>query len=222
MAELEQRATLVSVLESENNTASVPAVISTMQAMYTLIEEIHLATDRTEELEINAKPLQPGSLEIVIELTATAMALWQGQGLVDWVLIIAKQFLGLKSLLGGQKYRITRDNNVVSGEGGTINVYSQTAVLLQPRNIANLQFQKAFRDVAADSRIEGFRAERADTGDSLIKLPREQFHAFNIPKGIVDDSLSREFVRENVRLRIRIAAFDERLRWRFVHDGKLI
>jgi len=222
MAELEQRATLVTVLESESNSASVPAVISTMQAMYTLIEEIHLATDRTQELEINAKPLQPGSLEIAIELAATAVALWQGQALVEWVLIIAKQFLGTKTILGGRTYRISGDNNIVQEEGGTTNIYSQTAILLGPHNAANRQFQTAFRNVSADPRIDGFRVNRAETGDSLIELPRGQFQAFSIPKGIVDESPSREFIRKNERLRIRSAAFDEKLRWRFVHDGKLI
>lgn len=222
MFELEQRATLVSVLESEDNTASVPAVISTMQAMYTLIEEIHLAIDRTQDLEVNARPLQPGSLEILIEFAAITTALFQGQGLVDWILIISKQFLDLKKLLGGQKYVITGDNNVVFGEGNTFNVHPQTAALLGPRNIANRQLQEAFRNISADPKIEGFCVNRAETGDSLIELPREQFSAFNIPKGIVEDVPSREFVRERVRLRIRSASFDESLRWRFVHDGKLM
>ena len=107
MPEHEQRATLVSVLESEKSSASVPAVISTMQAMYTLIEEIHLTVDRTQDLEVNAKPLQPGSLEILIEFASMATALLQGQGLVDWILIIAKQFFDLKKLLSGNKYVIT-------------------------------------------------------------------------------------------------------------------
>ena len=222
MAELERRATLVSVLESENNTASVPAVISTMQAMYTLIEEIHLAVDRTQELEVNAKPLQPGSLEIFIEFASMTTALLQGQGLVDWILIIARQFFDLKKLLGGDKYVISGDNNIVYGDGSTVNVHTPTTVLMSPSNAANKQLQAAFRNVSADPRIEGFRVERAETGSSLIDLPRGEFQAFNIPKGIVDESPSREFVREKARLRIRSSAFDETLRWRFVHDGKLM
>jgi len=222
MSELVQRATLVTVLKSEDNTASVPAVISTMQAIYTLIEEIHLLVDQKEKLGVYAKPFQSGSLDIPVELVTTAVTLWQGQGLIDWVLIIAKQFFDLKKLLGGQKYQITGDNNIVFGEHNTINVYPQTAELLRPSNSANLQLQKAFREVSADPKIDGFRINRVETGDSLIELPREQFRAFNIPKGIVEEGPSREFVRERMRLRIRSAAFDEKLHWRFAHDGKLM
>ena len=222
MAESLQRATLVTVLESEDNTAGVPAVVSTMQAVYTLIEEIHLLVGREEKLNVYAKPFQPGSLEIPIELAAIAAALWQGQGLVDWILIIAKQYLNLKKLLGGQKYQITGDNNIVFAEGNTINVYHQTAELLRPHNAANRQFQEAFRRVSADPKIDGFRLNHTETGDRLIELRREQFHAFNIPKGIIEEGPSREFVRERIRLRIRSAAFDEKLHWRFAYDGKLI
>jgi|GEM_PF-6149000 len=223
MSELVQRATLVTVLESKDNTASVPAVVSTMQAIYTLIEEIHLLVDQEGKLGVYAKPLQPGSLKIPIELVAAAVSLWQGQGLIDLVLVIAKQFLDLKKLLGGEKYQITGDNNIIIlGDGTRINVYLQTAELLRPSNSANLQLQKAFREVSADPKIDGFRINREETGDSLIELPREQFRAFNIPKGIVEEGPSREFVRERMRLRIRSAAFDEKLHWRFAHDGKLM
>ena len=86
--------------------------------------------------------------------------------MANWVLIIAKQYLGVKSLLGGQKYRITGDNNVVSGEGSTINVYPQTAVLLQPHNIANLQFQKHFVMLL---RIVGLRGS-AQSGRTQVTL----------------------------------------------------
>jgi hypothetical protein len=193
-----------------------------MQAMYVLVEEIHLGIDRKQDLEINAKPLQSGSLEIAIELASMGAALLQGQGLIDWILVIAKQYFGLKRLLGGQKYIISGDNNIVFGDGSTVNVHPQTSVLLDPRNAANRELQTAFRSVSSDPKIEGFHVDRAETGDSLIRLSREQFRAFDIPKGIVDESPSQEFVRRNVRLRIRSAAFDERLRWRFVHDGKLV
>lgn len=191
-----------------------------MQAMYCLIEEIHVAVDGSQALEINARPLREGSLEIHIELAALAMALWHGQGLVDLIVLVARQFLDLKKRLNGAKYYLPGDNNVVYGEGSTINVYPQTAVLLAPDNVANRQLQTAFRAISADPRVDGVRVQEAETGESLVRVEREQFGAFRIPKGIGEEALRNEKVIRNAHLRIRSAAFDEKLCWRFVHEGR--
>jgi len=222
MTETLQRATLLTTLESSGNSANVLSVITAMQAMHCLIEEAHAAIDIAQELHIRAKPFQPGSFGIPIEIAATAVALWQGQGLLDWILMIAKQYLSLKKLLGGEKYAISGDNNIVLGDGSTLNVYPPTAELMRPDNEANRLFQSASRQISSDRGVNGLRIEHAESQESLIELARNELKSLTIPKGITDETPSRTHVKERVRLRIRSAAFDDRLRWRFICDGSLI
>ena len=216
-----ERASLMSVLESDSNTASVPAVIETMRAMYELVVELHLALDRSQELQVNVLPFQEGSFEILIELAVMAAALLQGEGLISRILLIAKQFFAVKRRLGGERYTITGDNNIIFTDRSQLKVYPQTAALLHPANPANRQMREAFRCLSADQRIVGMNAYNLDSDEAVAEIRRDQFSWFEIPRDIIDESPIREFTRRNVHLRIRSAAFDTGLRWRFAYDGQL-
>ncbi|MBW8002053.1 MAG: hypothetical protein FVQ80_08515 [Planctomycetes bacterium] len=213
--------TLGSTLKSGETNAL--AVASTMEAVATMIEEVHEAFEDNHELLVKARPFSKGSFEIPLDIVLVAVtgaSLIQPMSILD-ILKIIKEYFSIKNQLEGEIPRIEGQNIII--QDNVINVDNITINLMNPNNKANQLVSKALGKLGEDNNIEGMKIINSSTKKEIAKVSKTQFEYYKTVQAIVE--LPEDQVKhDKVVLIIHslVLEYSERSNWKFIWNGQKI
>lgn len=157
------------------NEADALAVASSIEAVATMINEVHKEFNDNHELLVKARPFAPGSLEIPLDIVVLAAvgASLLDRDIISSVLSIIKEYFTIKNLLKGEVPRI--ENGRVIIEGNTIQAQSITINLLKPSSCANQLVSKAMENAERDESIKDIKIVRDSDQERIAHVDRSEF-----------------------------------------------
>jgi hypothetical protein len=157
------------------NKADALAVASSIEAVATMINEVHKGFNDNHELLVKARPFAPGSLEIPLDIVVLAAvgASLLDRDVISSVLSIIKEYFTIKNLLKGDVPRI--ENGRVIIKGNTMQAQSITINLLKPSSCANQLVCKAMENAERDESIKDIKIVRDSDQERIAHVDRSEF-----------------------------------------------
>jgi len=219
MPDEKQTTELITELETGNgNDVSVKAAANLMLAEDALLADINKQFALDKDLVWRLRPFQQGSFEIVMELAVVAAPLLADSPLFIAAFRALKEFLSFKSQLAGRKYTITGNNVIVVEHGENFQVSPIGITLFDPKSKGAQAAERAFDNLATDPNVVGVCFSRAGEVEPFSRVSKEAFGSFHVPETLGPSR--RKEIRATIG--IRQPAFDRRLVWRFLLDGRKI
>jgi len=211
--------------DSDSDKANALAVASSIEAVATMINEVHKEFKDNHELLVKARPFAPGSLEIPLDIVVLAAV---GASLLDKevissILKIVKEYFAIKKALKGDVPKI--ENGRVIIEGNTIHAHNITINLLNPSSCANKLVSKAMEEAGRDKSIKDIKIVKDSDQKEIAHVDRSEFKYYRELESIVDVP-EEECMTERTTLIIYGPILDANnsILWKFkrVTDQKII
>lgn len=197
--------------------ADARAIGLTMEAVATMIEEVHQKFNDNHKLVVKARPFSPGSFEIpldIVMMTAVGVSLFD-PNTISHILSIIKDYFSIKNQLKGEIPKIG-DGKIIF-ENNTINADSITINLLDPKSLANQLVSKAFSCVDSDEKIKNMLIIRKTNAEEIARVPKQNFPYYgNIQTKV--DAPEDQIKQEKITLIIRspVLEEDKDVKWKFI------
>jgi hypothetical protein len=220
----QQEEKIVVKFETKNNIKEINALAAaaSMEAVTTMIQEVHQGFQDNHKLLVKARPFSPGSFEIPLDLIVVAIA---GAGLYDKdiissILNIIKEYFNIKQLLKGETPkveggRIVIKNNVINANNITLN-------LLEPTNPANKLVSKAFTNASFDDSIKDMQIIKKTNNETIAHVKKSEFGYYEIPKNIIETPEKDKEEKASLVIYGPILDANNIKQWKFFRDGKPI
>jgi len=213
----EQKIIVTFGTDPDSNEADALAVASGIEAVATMIKEVHQEFHDNHELLVKARPFAQGSFEIPLDivLLAAVGASFLDRDTIKSILNIIKEYFTIKNLLKGDVPKI--ENGKVIAQGDTIQVQNMTINLFRPSSPANQLVCKAMQKALDDKTITCFGIVSDYDGKKIVHVNRSEFEYYQAIETSVE-SPEEECRTERATLFIYgpILDADNKVLWKFV------
>jgi len=213
----EQNIVLKFGTEPNTNEVDALAVASAIEAVATMIKEVHQGFHDNHELLVKARPFAPGSLEIPLDIVVSAAvaASLVNQDVISDILNIVKEYFKIKNSLKGEVPRI--ENGKIIIEGNAIKADNITINILQPSSFANQLVSKAMDKASCDDSIRAIEIIKDSEQKKIARVDKSQFQYYHKIETTVETP-QEECRKERTTLVIYgpILAADNRVMWKFI------
>lgn len=209
--------------DPDSNEADALAVASGIEAVATMIKEVHQEFHDNHELLVKARPFAQGSFEIPLDivLLAAVGASFLDRDTIKSILNIIKEYFTIKNLLKGDVPKI--DNGKVMVQDNTIQVQNMTINLFRESSPANQLVCKAMQKACHDETISSFGIVSDYDREKIVHVNRSEFEYYQAIETSVETP-EEECRTERATLFIRgpILDADKKVLWKFVRarDGE--
>ncbi len=210
-------------IDKDKNEANALAVASAMEAIATMIEEVHQGFKDNHKLLVKARPFNPGSFEIPLDLIviAAVSTSFFDKDIISGVLNIIKEYFNIKNLLKGETPKI--ENGKVIIKDNVINANNITITLLTPSSPANQLVSKAIKNANCDDSIKDMQIIRDSNKDEIAHVEKSQFGYYEIIQATIElPEEKAKKVKETLVIYGPILDANSQMLWHFIRDGKSI
>lgn len=204
-------------LDSPTDEVDAKAVALTMQAILEIIEETSKELQEDQRLLVKARPFQPGSFEIPLELIIPSSTTLFESPVFDMIVATLRQYFDVRRLLARGEFN--RDDlgepapQIRAGE----TLLAATRRILVSRNVEQ-SIALALESMTADTAIENFKVFRGDEEEPFVVVERPEFETFRASSAMFVEEPSRE-VSSREFLSIASIVFEGRAAWTFNRSG---
>lgn len=223
MANQEEKIVVKFETEGQVKEVNALAVASSMEAVATMIEEVHQGFKDNHKLLVKARPFNPGSFEIpldIIVIVAAGLGLYE-KDVISGVLDIIKEYFNLKKLLEGGIPKI--ENGGVVIKGNVIKANNITINLLESSSPANKLVSKAIKNAGFDDSIKDLQIIKKSDEEKIVHVKKSEFGYYDISQHIIELPEEKSKIEKaNLVIYGPILEANNQIMWRFFKDGRKI
>lgn len=206
---------------SKEHSIDSEALIASLIALKTTVDEINLRVSPSERIEVSVKPFQPGSFEIPFDLIQVAQdSLLATTPIITEIVGVLKEFIELKVLLKGESPdKVEKENGgtrITTQSGNVINIgHIAGDVYLNSPN-ANSTFDRSMAELLKNEEINDYKILDSER-KPLVQVNREDFSNFKPYEKIENEQKKSKL--ERTRLSVFKIVFDTKYKWDFLYQG---
>lgn len=217
----EEKVTIKFGTDPGSNEVDAIAAASSMEAIATMMKEVHKKFNDNHEILVKARPFNKGSFEIPLEVilvAATGMSCLFNSDIIFNILKIIKEYFDIKNQLKGEVPKIVK--NEIKFDGNVIKADSITINLLSPSSPANQLVSKAIANASSDDLIKDIQIIKGSDKEEIAKVPKNCFPYYETLQTKIDAPEDQtEHIRATLIIRSAVFEEDKEVKWKFLKNG---